>query len=138
MSVYLDRAKELRAIVTPHYNCAQAVLLPFISLCGITEEEGMRLASNLGGGMRIAATCGAFVGAVLTLGLCGVDDPAVIQRAAAEFTGEHGKVIDCGTLLRMNAEKGLEKKPHCDRLVFEAVALTERILREHGVITDNT
>ena len=39
-------------------------------------------------------------------------------------------------LLKMNAEKGLEKRPHCDAMVFEAVALTEEILRQRGVICD--
>ena len=31
---------------------------------------------------RIAATCGAFVGAVITLGLCGIDDPPTVQLVA--------------------------------------------------------
>ncbi len=136
MSVYLDRARELRAIVTPHYNCAQSVILPFVSLCGITEEEGLRLAANLGGGMRIAATCGAFVGAVITLGLCGVDDPPTVQLLARRIRENHSGAIDCAALLKMNAEKGLEKKPHCDAMVFEAVALTEEILRQRGIICD--
>ncbi len=134
MSIYTDRARELRAIITPHYNCAQAVLLPFVPLCGITEEEGLRLAANLGGGMRIASACGAFVGAVLALGLCGVDDPAVVQRLALTFRENHEGAIDCGDLLKRNAEKGREKKPFCDAMVLEAVGLVEEILRERGII----
>ena len=39
MSKYMDRARELRAIVTPHYNCAQAVLLPFAPDAGVSEEQ---------------------------------------------------------------------------------------------------
>ena len=35
MSKYIDRAKELRAIVTPHYNCGQAAILPFAEELGI-------------------------------------------------------------------------------------------------------
>ena len=134
MSVYLDRARELRASAVPHYSCAQSVLLPFIPLTSLTEEEGLMLASNLGGGMRIAATCGAFVGALLTLGLCGVEDPTEAQRIAREIRLTHSDAIDCKTLLKMNAEKGLEKKPHCDALVFQAVELVETVLRERGVI----
>ena len=134
MSVYLDRARELRAIVTPHYNCAQSVLLPFIPLTSLTEEEGLRAAANLGGGMRIAATCGAFVGAIIALGLCGVDDPPTVQRVASQIRGAHDGAIDCKTLLKLNADRGLEKKPHCDAMVFQAVTLVEQILRERGVI----
>ena len=34
----------------------------------------------------------------------------------------------CADLLWMNAERGGEKKPHCDAMVFEAVELLEDIL----------
>ena len=136
MSIYLDRAKTLRATVTPHYNCAQSVLLPFAEECGITRDEALRVAANLGGGMRIAATCGAFVGAALALGLCGVDDPAVIAGLAAAIKANHHGALDCATLLRINREAGFEKKPHCDAMVFEVVGHVERILRERGIIRD--
>ena len=51
MSKYIDRATELRAIVTPHYNCGQAAILPFAEELGIPTELGMRFAANYGGGM---------------------------------------------------------------------------------------
>ena len=35
MSKYMDRAKELRACQSPHYNCAQSVLLPFAPDAGM-------------------------------------------------------------------------------------------------------
>ncbi len=136
MSIYLDRAKALRATVTPHYNCAQSVLLPFAEECGISREQALRLASNLGGGMRIAATCGAFVGAALTLGLCGVEDPGITARLAEALKETHHGVLDCADLLRINREAGFEKKPHCDAMVFEAVSHVERILRERGLLRD--
>ncbi len=134
MSIYLDRAKELRATVTPHYNCAQSVLLPFAEVCGIPREQALAAAANLGGGTRIAGTCGAFLGAALALGLCGVDDPAIITDLAGRLKATHRGVLDCEALLRNNREAGLEKKPHCDALVFEAVGHVERILREQGVL----
>ena len=136
MSRYLERAKTLRAISVPHYNCAQSVLLPFEEEAGITEEEGLRIAANLGGGMRIAATCGAFAGAAIALGLCGVDDPGITARLGARMKQNHGGVLDCASLLRRNAEAGGEKKPHCDAMVFEAVGLVEDILRERGLIKE--
>ena len=36
-SKYLERAKALRAIVTPHYNCGQSVVVPFAEDAGLTE-----------------------------------------------------------------------------------------------------
>ena len=53
MSKYIARAKELRAIVTPHYNCGQAVLLPFTEEMGLPNDLVMRFAANFGGGMKL-------------------------------------------------------------------------------------
>ena len=132
MSRYLDRARELRAIVTPHYNCAQSVLLPFAADAGMDEAQALRAAANFGGGMRIGETCGAFTGGLMALGMHGVDDPAVVQRFARELMDRHTGTLCCAELLRRNAERGGEKKPHCDALVFDAVETVERILRETG------
>ena len=45
--------------------------------------------------------------------------------------GEHrGKI----SLLKINKEQGREKKPHCDDMDFECVALVEEILKEKGKI----
>ena len=42
--------------------------------------------------------------------------------------------MDCASLLRVNKEQGREKKPHCDDMVFECVALVEALLKENGKI----
>ena len=76
MSKYLDRAKELRAIITPHYNCGQSVILPFAEEMGIPEELVMRFAANYGRGMKTGALCGAVAGGATVLALYGLDDPA--------------------------------------------------------------
>ena len=44
MSEYLDKAKELRANVSPHYNCAQAVVIPFAEKAGITSQLAWKMA----------------------------------------------------------------------------------------------
>ena len=41
MSKYIDRAKALRAIEVPHYNCAQAVVVPFAEEAGLSEQMAM-------------------------------------------------------------------------------------------------
>ena len=50
MSKYLDRAKELRAITEPHYNCGQSVVMPFAEDAGITEEQAFGICANLAEG----------------------------------------------------------------------------------------
>lgn len=129
MSKYLDRARELRAIVTPHYNCGQSVLIPFAEDAGLTEEQAWGICANFGGGLKRAAACGAITAGLVVLGLFGIDDPKeYYQRLRANHEG----MLDCAELLRKNKELGREKKPHCDALVYECVALAEELLREKG------
>ena len=129
MSKYLDRARALRAISTPRYNCGQSVVVPFAKDAGLTEEMAMGVCANFGGGLKRAAACGAITGGLVVLGLFGIDDPSEYYRALRE---RHEGMLDCADLLRRNKALGGEKKPHCDALAFECVELVERILREHG------
>ena len=135
MSKYLDKAKEIRAITEPHYNCAQSVIVPFAEEAGIDEETAMRMGANFGSGMRIASVCGSFTGGLMTLGLFGVDDPKVVVDFANRIKEKHEGYLDCKDLLRINHEKGLPKKPHCDEMVYDSVAIVEEILRERGKIS---
>ena len=134
MSKYMDRARELRAIVTPHYNCAQAVLLPFAPDAGVSEEQAYKLAANFGAGMKMASVCGAITGGLMALGLYGLEDPKTIGEYYRRLKANHDGLLDCASLLRVNKEQGREKKPHCDDMVFECVALVEALLRENGRI----
>ena len=129
MSRYLDRAKELRAITVPHYNCGQSVVLPFAEDAGLTEEQAMGICANFGGGLKRAAACGAMTGGLVVLGLFGIDNPNAYYQALRD---SHEGMLDCADLLRRNKEMGGERKPHCDALVFEVVMLVEKILREQG------
>ena len=129
MSKYLDRAKELRAIVTPHYNCGQSVVIPFAEDAGLTEAQAVGICANFGKGLKREAACGAVTGGLVVLGLFGIDDPEAYYNA---LRANHQGLLECGDLLRRNEELGGERKPHCDALVYECVALAERILREQG------
>lgn len=131
MSKYLDRAKELRAIIEPHYNCGQSVVLPFAADVGLTEAQAMGICANFGGGLKRAAACGAITGGLVVLGLFGIDDPKEYYQA---LRANHEGMLDCADLLSRNKALGGEKKPHCDALVYECVSLLERILRERGLI----
>ncbi len=134
MSVYLEKAKELRAITEVHYNCAQAVIVPFAEDAGMTEDAAYNVAANFGAGMKMASVCGAITGGLMVLGLFGLDNAQIIASYYQQLKNNHEGLIDCGNLLRINHEAGREKKPHCDEMVYECVLLVENILRENGKI----
>ena len=134
MSKYITRAKELRAIVTPHYNCGQSVILPFAEELGIPADLVMRFAANFGGGMKTGALCGAVAGGVTVLALHGLSTQEDTAAYYARIRVKHPESIDCKPLLARNAEAGNEKKPHCDGLVYECIAVVEDMLREKGKI----
>lgn len=134
MSKYLTRAKELRAITEIHYNCAQSVLVPFAEDAGISEELAYKVGSNFGAGMKRASVCGAITGGLMVLGLFGLDDAASIGEYHRCFKENHDGLLDCADLLRVNKEKGGEKKAHCDEMVYEAVILCEKMLKERNII----
>ncbi len=134
MSKYLDRAKELRAIVSPHYNCAQSVIVPFAEDAGIDEETAMKVAANFGMGMKRGSVCGSITGGLIVLGLFGADDPETVSKFHRGMAENHDGMTECRDLLRVNSEKGLERKPHCDAMVYESVELLEKLLKEKGVL----
>ena len=132
MSKYLDRARALRAIVTPHYNCGQSVVIPFAADAGLTEAQALGICANFGGGLKRGSACGAITGGLVVLGLFGIDNPAEYYRRLRE---QHEGMLDCAELLRKNRELGREKKPHCDALVYECVELVEALLWESGKLS---
>lgn len=133
-SRFLEKAKQLRAITEIHYNCAQSVTVPFAEVVGLDEDTMYRMGANFGGGMKMAATCGAVTGALMVLGLAGLDEVAMLREIYKKVRDNHEGYLDCADLLRINAEKGLPKKPHCDAMVYELVEITEELLRRYGRI----
>lgn len=134
MSKYMDKAKQLRDDTAIHYNCAQAVVIPFAEDAGISEEMAMGISSNFGAGMRRAATCGAITGGLMVLGMFGLEDPAAVNEYHRRLREKHEGYLDCANLLRINKEQGGEKKAHCDAMVYECVELVEEILKEKGLL----
>lgn len=115
----MEHTRQLRAIVDKHYNCCQSVLVPFAEELGLNEEQAYALGAHFGSGMRHGSTCGALTGALMVLGAMGYGE----QEAQAMLKGfrEKNGVTDCAHLLAAARERGEEKKPHCDRLVYECV-----------------
>ena len=123
---HMEEVKALRARTDRHYNCAQAVLVPYALEAGFTEEQALALAENFGAGMRTASVCGAVTGGLMALGVMGKGD-AVARTFQRRFR-EEAAHLDCAALLRAAHESGEEKKPHCDRMVFLSVKLVEELL----------
>ncbi len=109
----------LRADTQVHYNCAQAVVVPFARDMGISREQAYDMALNFGGGMGCGAICGALVGALMALGGLGLPQAKRLELIR-QFRAENG-AIDCAALLKAAFERGEEKKPHCDRMVRQRV-----------------
>ncbi|MBR5948111.1 MAG: C_GCAxxG_C_C family protein [Clostridia bacterium] len=130
MSKILEKSATLRAIVTPHYNCAQSVVMPFAEDAGISVETARRIGANFGGGMKRGSVCGAVTGGLMALGLFGLDDAETVETYYERLNAH--KSLDCAELLKQNEEEGGEKKPFCDGMVFECVELVEAILKEKG------
>lgn len=134
MSKYLEKAKEIRAIEVPHHNCAQSVLMSFTQDLNLDDETAYKIAQAFGGGMKSGITCGAVVGALMTLGMFDAEEPATTQKIINDFKNRHNQMLDCKDLLKANAETGGLRKPHCDALVYEMVEAVEKILKERGKI----
>ena len=132
MSKYLDRAHEIRAIETPHHNCAQSVLMSFTQSLNLDDETAYKIATAFGGGMKSGITCGVITGGLMVLGLFDVDAPEDTQALIKYFQSRHSDMLNCADLLKANAAAGGQRKPHCDALVYEMVEYVEKVLKEKG------
>ena len=138
MSKYTDKAiayrTEPETMGKTHYNCAQAVVTAFADDLHYDEEISYQTAAAFGGGMRIGSVCGAITGGLMALGLAGADDAKTVGSFFRKVRENHDGLINCSDLLRVNAEKGGEKGPHCDAMVCECIDCVEEILREKGIL----
>lgn len=122
---HMEKARQLRADTQVHYNCAQAVLIPFAQEAGLSEEQAFKMAAHFGSGMRHGSTCGAVTGALMALGLLGYDEKEATALLRQVREG-HG-ALDCATLLKTSHEQGIPRKTHCDGIVFEMVEALDKL-----------
>ena len=136
MSKYIDLAMERRSQMTPDgkpaWNCCQAVVSVFAQDAGYDEGASMKAATYFRGGMQMGSVCGAVTGCLMALGLAGVDDPQAANEIIRNVRQNHHGLIECKDLLRVNAENGGEKMPHCNAMIRECIGYVEDILREKG------
>lgn len=110
-----EHSKALRADTQVHYNCAQSVLIPFAGDVGVSEEQANALTLNFGAGMGCGSMCGAISGAFVAMGGLGMPQEKRVQLLR-EFRQANGDV-NCAQLLKAAAERGEERKCHCDQMV---------------------
>lgn len=138
MSKYTDEAMARRQRFAPDgrpvYNCCQVVVSVFAEDLGYDEAESLKAATYFRGGMQMGSVCGAITGGLMALGLAGVDDPAALNKFYRRIRQAHDGMMNCRDLLRVNAERGGEKMPHCNAMICECVGYVEEILREKGKI----
>ena len=123
----LEETRGLRARTDVHFNCCQSVLVPFAGVCGLDKDAAFRLGTSFGAGVRCGSACGALTGALMVLGLAG-KDLAAGEELLRRFRAQNGPV-DCAGQLWGVTQEGEDRKPHCDGLVYSAVALLEDMLK---------
>ena len=125
MSKYTDLAMERRSQFNPDgkpaWNCCQAVVSVFAKDAGYDEETCMKAATYFRGGMQMGSVCGAITGGLLALGLAGVSDPQTANDLLRKVRENHNEIVNCQDLLRINAENGGVKMPHCNAMIRECV-----------------
>ncbi len=124
----MEECKALRGDTEVHYNCAQAVLIPFREVCGVDRETARNLGAHFGSGMRCGGMCGAVTGALMVLGMAEADEAATMALLR-KFREKNG-ALNCAELLKAAKDRGEARKPHCDRMVYSAVELLEEQLAQ--------
>jgi len=130
MDRHVEYAMELRNGICP--NCAETIYLTYAKELGLGEEVARSLGTNFGGGMKSGMTCGAITSGVAVLGALGITDPRSVGLFIRTMKENHGGLTDCMDLLRRNAQMGGQKKPHCDRMIADSIALIEQIRAAAG------
>lgn len=134
MTEIMERSHALRDDTTTHYNCAQAVFIPFAEKKGLSAEQAQAITANFGSGMRAGLTCGAITGGLMALGLYDAGDAEASTEFMRRMKNLHSGLSDCRDLLREEVHSPAEKKPHCDGMVYEAVEIVEEMLTARGLL----
>ena len=146
-----ERVERAQNYFKAGYNCAQAVVMAFDDVMGLTPEELARLTAPFGGGMgRMREVCGTVSGMAFLAGAIKPSaDPsnlderkenyALVQKFAQEFRKENGDIV-CRRLLGLEpmAERTETPMPSArtaeyyrKRPCAEYVGSAARIVAEH-------
>jgi len=112
------------------FNCTQSIIKAYASEVGMKEEDAVRMASALGGGVgRNGHICGAVSGAALIIGMkFGTTDPANFQAKEIAYNKtnellekfrEENKSILCKELIPYDMKNPEELKKAREAGVFD-------------------
>ena len=149
----MDHREKAAQLFLQGYNCAQAMMVAYCDVTGLTPDFAARMASSFGGGMgRMREVCGAVSGMLMVLGhLYGYTDPgeedcrkaahyALVQELSAKFREEAGSII-CREILdnppsdpnpTPRTEEYYKTRP-CARMVMIAAKILDDYIAEHPI-----
>lgn len=133
-------------------NCAQAVLMAYADVLGLTAEQAAMVAVGHGGGMgRLRLHCGAFSAAVMLAGALEGPEGAMkehrpqtyarVQEIYCRFMEANG-TVSCAELLgragvpenptpEERTPEYYAKRP-CERVIRSACRIIDGMMDEHG------
>ena len=112
------------------HNCAQAILCTYADKAGIDEETARNIANSFGAGMgNMEGTCGALVGAGITLGMTTKDRARSMKGMKQMMTRfqERNGATQCKQLKGVGTKAVLRACPDC---VADAAEFLEELLDE--------
>lgn len=123
----MARVRELRVM---GYNCAQAVVMAYNDIAGLSEDQCAVISAGLGGGVGgTHQTCGCVTGSAMVIGMANFSSPAdkskvygCVSECCRKFAESNGSTI-CSEL---RAPGGCTKS--CNQLIFESLALIDESL----------
>ena len=148
----MDHREKAAELFLQGYNCAQAMMVAYCDVTGLTPEFAAKLSSSFGGGMgRMREVCGAVSGMLMVLSqLYGYDTPGddvqkkahytLVQELAEQFRQQVGSIV-CREILK-NPPSDPNPTPRtaefyktrpCARMLTLAAGILDDYLREHPV-----
>ena len=148
----VNREEQAAANFLSGCNCAQAVLMAYADVLGLTQEQAAMVAVGHGGGMgRLRLHCGAFSAAVMLAGAIEGSDGAKkehrpqtyarVQEIYRRFIEVNG-TVSCAELLgragvpedptpEERTPEYYRKRP-CERVIRSACKIVDEMLAERG------
>ena len=148
----MDHREKAAQLFLQGYNCAQAMMVAYCDVTGLTPDFAARMASSFGGGMgRMREVCGAVSGMLMVAGLLyGYEIPGddvskkahyhLVQHLAGKFREEAGSIV-CREILK-NPPSDPNPTPRtaefyaqrpCARMLILAAEILDEYMAEHPV-----
>lgn len=133
-------------------DCAQVIIEYFSKDLDITTEEARKIGASFGGGMYQGSSCGAYIGALIVLGMKYGHHTLNAPEEKVEFLKKLGKfqlefqekykTNICKEMLKVDitTEEGLNEAlqknlltEFCPMVVFNTIQMLENIIKEEGI-----